>query len=113
MSREAPAIRERDADATSLVHYVAVGENQPIGGEHKSGATALTLSWLSGTTAAGLSDINLDYRRTDLLRCPDHGLRVSIQQGRIMQAGGTSLNDWLGIIGRLGRIREWRRSNPF
>src|SRR5947207_2057720 len=88
LSREASAIRERHAYATSLVHYVAVGENQPIRGEHKSRAAALTLSWLPRTTAVSLSNVDFDHRWTDLLRGPHHGLGVSIQQSRIMQAGG-------------------------
>ena len=47
-----------------------------------------------------LRDIDLDYRRAELLRSAHDRLRVGIEQGGIVQSAASAggLDSWLGII---------------
>ena len=79
-------------NARGLVHHVAVGKDQSVRREHKSRAAALPLARLPGAATSCLRYINLDYRRTDLLRRRDYGIGVRIEQGRVIKRTGWLLN---------------------
>ena len=80
--------------------HVAVGENQAVGSEHKTGAAALPLARFAGTAPRRLRNIDLDYRRAELFRSAHDRLRVGIEQGGIVQSAANAggLDSRFGII---------------
>src|ERR1700674_6077565 len=85
VSREALPIRERNINARGPMHDVAVGQYEPIGREHKSGAPALTLARFPRTASSGLRNINLDDRGADRFSGADDRLRVGVEQSCVVE----------------------------
>ena len=67
------------------MHHVAIGQDQAIGREHESRASALTLARFTRAASARLHNINLDHGWTDRFSSPDHSLGVSIEQSRVVE----------------------------
>ncbi len=66
------AVGERDFDSRGFVNYVAVGEDEAVGGKDESGAAALPFAGLAGAALACLDDIDFDHRRAKLFGGANH-----------------------------------------
>ena len=78
------AVRKRYLNARSIVHDVAVGENETIRSEDKAGAATVALTRLSiARPASGLRDLNLRDRWADLFGSGDYRPGIGVEQGRV------------------------------
>jgi hypothetical protein len=76
----APAVGQSYFDAARVVHNVAVGENQAIGSEYESRASATAFARLAGAAAArSLMHFDVHHRRTDTLYCARDRAGISIE----------------------------------
>jgi hypothetical protein len=80
-----PAVGKRKPDAGRIVYHMAVGQNQPIGSEHKAGSTTVPFAWLAIMSLTGnLNNFNLRDRRTYPFRSRNYGVGISVQQSSII-----------------------------
>src|ERR1700756_1506190 len=92
------AIREGNPNLCCVMDYMAIRENEAIWREYKTGAASGHLlrkvRIICLTTLQPMTNINIDNRRTDLLRCADNCLRIGIQKiivGRMKRVRGSFL----------------------
>jgi hypothetical protein len=88
------------------MHYVAVGEDQPVRSEHKSRAAALTFARLSRPRApGGLMHFNIHHRRTHALNRAGHRGGIGVEQGIVNRDASRDP----GLIIPPGSIRQIQR----
>jgi hypothetical protein len=69
------AVGKRDFDSRGIVDYVAVGEDQAVGGEDESGAAAVAVAF------AG--DFDLGDRGADFFGGGDYGAGIGVEEGGV------------------------------